>query len=265
MSDFLERLGRAAVLRVREAFAIAGLLYAVIKAAVLERPRGRDVVARATLTQVYFTAVEPLSLFLVIATVCGFFAIVLSDSLMRPNGLAPHIPTVVAQSVVRELVPLVIALIVIGRSGPAIATELGYMRVNQEVEALEVTGINVDYFLVLPRVVGVTAATVGLTIAMSAAALVGGYMLGEAMGLVSVGLQFQQIMEAVTFSTILFALLKAGLFGLVISVTNCFHGLSVDRSFTEIPRANVRGAVQCYVVCFFLDAAISVYALTEGL
>jgi phospholipid/cholesterol/gamma-HCH transport system permease protein len=264
MIRLLDRIGRTALARVREALAIAELLYAAAKGAVLERPRGQAVVRRATLTQVYFTAVEPLSLFLVIAVVCGFFAIVLSDSLMRPNGLAPHIPLVVAQSVVRELVPLVIALIVIGRSGPAIATELGYMRVNHEVEALELSGINIDYFLVLPRVVGVTAATIGLTVAMSAAALVGGYLLGQVVGLVSVGLELDQILEAVTPATVLWALLKALLFGLVISVVNCFHGLAVGRSFTEIPRANVRGAVQCYVVCFCLDAVIALWAATGG-
>jgi phospholipid/cholesterol/gamma-HCH transport system permease protein len=221
-------------------------------------------VRRATLTQVYFTAVEPLSLFLVIGVVCGFFAIVLCDSLMRPNGLAPHIPMVVAQSVVRELVPLVIALIVIGRSGPAIATELGYMRVNDEIEALELSGINVDYFIVFPRILGVTLATVGLTVAMSAAAIVGGFLVGDTLGLVSTGLQFEQIVDAVTFPTLALALAKALLFGLVISAVNCFHGLSVGRTFTEIPRANVRGAVQCYVVCFCLDAAISVWALAGG-
>jgi ABC-type transporter Mla maintaining outer membrane lipid asymmetry permease subunit MlaE len=62
-----------------------------------------------------------------------------------------------------------------------------------------------------------------------------------------------------------FALLKSLVFGLVVSTVNCFHGMSVGRSFTEIPRANVRGAVQCYMACFGLNAIVSVYALVTSL
>lgn len=260
----LGRLGRAALSRASEALSVATLLYAALKGAVVERGRGRRLVASSTATQVYFTAVEPLPIFLLIAVTSGFFAIVLSDALMRPNGLAPHIPTVIAQSVVRELVPLVIALVVIGRSGPAIATELGYMRVNQEIEALDLAGINTDYFVVLPRIVGVTLATTALTIAMSAAALLGGWLLGVALDLVSVGLELGQIVRAVTPSVLAFALGKAATFGLVISTVNCFHGLAVERSFTEIPRANVRGAVTCFLTCFTLNAAVSVWSLLRS-
>src|SRR4051812_20041555 len=261
MLALLGRLGQSVLARGREVLQIAALLYAAMKGAVIEGRRGRRMVVGATITQVYFTAVEPLFIFLLVAVTCGFFAIVLSDSLMRPNGLAPHIPTVVAQAVVRELVPLVIALVVIGRSGPAIATELGYMRVNSEIEALDLAGANTDYLIVLPRIAGVTVATTALTIAMSAAALAGGFLLGTALDLVSVGLRFEQILTAITLTTVFLALTKALAFGIVISTVNCYHGLKVQYSFTEIPRANVRGAVQCYLGCFLLNAGISLYAL----
>lgn len=264
MMPLLGRLGRTLLSAVRDVGQIGALLYAAVKGAALERHRGRRMWLRATATQIYFTAVEPLAIFLLVAVTCGFFTIVLSDSLMRPNGLAPHIPAVVARAVVREVVPLVIALIVIGRSGPAIATELGYMKVNQEIDALDLAGVNTDYLIVLPRVVGVTAATVSLTVAMSAAALVGGFLLGTAFDLVSVGLRFEQILQAVSSPTIGYALAKALGFGLVISTVNCYHGLAVQHSFNEIPQANVRGAVQCYLTCFFLNAVISMHALVGG-
>jgi len=261
MLGLFGRFGQAVLSRAGELLKIVALFYAAIKGAAIEGRRGRRLVVNAAVTQVYFTAIEPLAIFLLVAVTCGFFAIVLSDSLMRPNGLAPHIPGVIAQAVVRELVPLVIALIVIGRSGPAIATEIGYMRVNDEIEALDLAGANTDYLIVLPRIAGVTIATAALTIAMSAAALLGGFLLGTAFDLVSVGLRFDQILESVTSLTIVFALTKALCFGIVISTVNCYHGLAVRRSFNEIPRANVRGAVQCYLVCFVLNSAVSIYAL----
>jgi phospholipid/cholesterol/gamma-HCH transport system permease protein len=261
----LGSLGRRALEKAGEFGAIAMLPYAAVKGAVMERGRGRRLVVNSTAAQVYFTAVEPLPIFLVIALTVGFFTIVLADSLMRPNGLAPHVPSVIAQAIVREVVPLVIALVLIGRSGTAITTELGYMRVNQEVEALEASGVNIDYFLVLPRLIGLTLSSVGLTVAMSVTALVGGYFVGVGLDLVSVGLHFQQVLGAVTPATILFALTKAALFGALVACVNCFHGMAVGRSFTEIPRANVKGALQCYMACFALNAALSVYALEQAL
>jgi phospholipid/cholesterol/gamma-HCH transport system permease protein len=258
-------LGRLALDKAREYGAIALLPYAAVKGAVIEAGRGSRLVLGSTATQVYFTAVQPLPIFLLIAITCGFFAIVLADSLMRPAGLAPQIPTVVAQAVVREVVPMMIALMLVGRSGTAISTELGYMRVNHEVDALDAAAVNIDYFLVLPRVLGLTAASVALTVAMSAAALLGGYAAGLGLSLVSAELHFRQILGAVTLSTIAFAVVKAALFGAVIATINCFHGLSVGRNFTEIPRANTRGTVQCYVTCFSLNAVVSVYALLQTL
>src|SRR5678815_3487718 len=186
MLGLFGQFGQAVLSRAREQLKIVALFYAAVKGAVIEGRRGRRMVVSSAVTQVYFTAIEPLAIFLLVAVTCGFFAIVLSDSLMRPNGLAPHIPTVIAQSVVRELVPLVIALIVIGRSGPAIATELGYMRVNDEIEALDLAGAHTDYRIVLPRIAGVTLAPAALSIAVSAAALLGGCLLGTAFDLVSV-------------------------------------------------------------------------------
>src|SRR5690349_21591248 len=104
MMPLLRRLGRTLLSAVRDVGQIGALFYAAVKGAALERRRGRRMWVRATATQIYFTAVEPLMIFLLVAVTCGFFTIVLSDSLMHPNGLAPHIPAVVARAVVREVV-----------------------------------------------------------------------------------------------------------------------------------------------------------------
>ncbi len=259
----VDRVGERAARVTREALDITLLPYAALKGAVFERGRGASLVLRGATSQAYFTAVEPLPVFVTIALVTGFLAISISDLLMRPNGLAPYVPSVVAVAVVREIVPVIVALVLVGRSGTAIATELGTMRVSQEIDALDACGINTDYFLVLPRLVGVTLATIALHVVMSFVALVGGFALGEAIGLVSVGLSLGDVLGAVSISTIAYALTKAVLFGLIISSTCCFHGLSVGRAFHEIPRANVRAAVQCYLACLVADAVLGVHALAE--
>ncbi|MCS6902364.1 MAG: ABC transporter permease [Myxococcales bacterium] len=256
-------LGRWGLFQVRELLATYLVPYAALKGAWLERGRGGRLVVRSVALQIYYSAVEPLPVFLLIGVSLGFFVVAAADGLMRPNGLAPHVPTVVAQSIVRELLPITIAVILTGRSGTAISTELGYMRVTQEIEALEVAGVNVDYFLVLPRMVGLILSSLGLTVCMGASALLGGYFVAQGLNLASVGLQLTQILGALTPATVGLALLKSGIFGLTIGSISCFHGMAVERHFAEIPRANVRSSARSFFGCFVLNAVISVYALSQ--
>jgi phospholipid/cholesterol/gamma-HCH transport system permease protein len=255
-------LGRWTIAQSREFFAAYLLPYAALKGAWLERGRGARLLARSVAVQIFHTAVEPLVMFLTIGVTLGAFVTAAADGLMRPNGLAPHVPVVVAQATVGELIPIVIAVLLVGRSGTAITTELGYMRVNREVEALEAIGVNVDYFLVLPRLVGMIVAAVGLTILTGAAALVGGFLTAKALNQVSAGLRLGQVLGALTPGTLVLALLKAVIFGLTIGAISSFYGLSVGRHFAEIPRANAQGSTRGFFGCFLLNAVISVYALS---
>lgn len=259
----IDRLGRWALEQGAELVAMFLVPYAALKGAWLERGRGGRLVMRATAAQVYFTAVEPLPVFLVIAVSFGFFVVAMADGLMRQNGLAPYVPAVVTQAIVQELVPIVLAVMLTGRSGTAIATELGYMKVTQEVEALEASAVNIDYFLVLPRVAGLVLASVGLTVLMAAAALVGGFWVAQGVGLVSPGLRPGMLLRAIGPATIAMALLKSSAFGVSIAAVSCFHGLQVERQFAEIPRANVRSAVRSFLICFGLNALLSLYALSR--
>jgi phospholipid/cholesterol/gamma-HCH transport system permease protein len=238
-----------------------GLLpYQAVKGAVIEKGRGKRLVLRALAAQVYFTAVQPIAVFAFIALFSGFTFIVVSDILLRRNGLTSYIPAVVVTGLVREVLPLLLGLVLIGRSGNAIATELGYMRVNQEVDALDAAGVNIDWYLVFPRIVGVTIAAVGLMVVMGAIALAFGFALGNLLGFVSVALTFRHILAAMRFTTITFALSKALLFGLVIGTVNSHYGLSVGRSYTEIPRANAQGTILSLLLCFGVNGILAVYA-----
>lgn len=262
----LERVGKiGATTRTRFAAlsGIVALAYAAPKGALLEAGRGRRVLFRTIATQIYFTAVEPLPFFLLTALIFGFVALLQADAILPTYGLHHLIPNLVVTALVREVAPLVIAMILIGRSGTAIATELGYMRLNQEIDALLVSGINIDYFIVLPRLIGVTIATVCLMVAFSATAIVGGFILGETLHVLSMTILFSELIGAFTPQVMLFALLKAVLFGLIIASANCYHGLSVARSFTEIPKATGRGVIYSLVMCFVINALISVYAVLE--
>lgn len=260
MLRLIDRLGARTIERASAYLGLGVLAYAAVKGALVERGRGLRMVVRTIAMQVYFTAVEPLFIFVFTGVIFGFVVIVISDRLLPEYGLGHHIPNLVCTALVREVGPLVIAMVLIGRSGTAIATELGYMKVNREIEALSAMGVNLDYFIVLPRLVGVCAATTMLTVVFAASGLVGGFVLGELLDLISVTLLFRELVAAVTLEAIAIAFLKATFFGATIALSNCYHGLRVEGSFTQIPKANVQGVVQSLLVCFVVNAVVSVYS-----
>jgi phospholipid/cholesterol/gamma-HCH transport system permease protein len=257
----IDRIGARYYYPVRDLLSIALLPYRALKGAVLEGRRGRRLVIEAVARQVYFTAVRPLAFFSLIAFVIGLVVVVGSDALLRANGLTNYIPAVVATGLCRELLPLVLTLVLIARSGTAIAIELGYMRVTQEIDALDASGINLDYFLVLPRVLGLVISAFGLVAVMSAVGVVGGFITAQVFGFVSVALRLHHITTAITFGTIVVAGAKAALCGLIIGTVSCFHGLSVGRVHTEIPQANTRATVFCLLLCLVVNGVLSVLAL----
>jgi phospholipid/cholesterol/gamma-HCH transport system permease protein len=261
MLDHIGRLGLRTEEKTQQLVGMLRLGYSSVKAFALERPRGRRLVLRTVANQIYFTAVEPLPFFALTALIFGFVIIVEADQVLPRYGLSSYVSSLIVTALIREISPLVVAMILIGRSGPAIATELGYMRLNQEVDALDLAGVNIDYFLVLPRVIGVTIATIAVLVAFCAVALVGGFVVGEIVQLISLSLLFRSVIEAITLPMIVYAVLKATMFGVTIAVANCYHGLAVEQSFTEVPKANVRGVQHSLTICFLANALISVYAI----
>lgn len=264
LAKTMQSLGAWTMVQGSQVITIANLPYVALKAWYVEREKGRSIVVKSLASQIYYSAVEPVPIFLFIALLGGVVIMVVADGVLRPTGLAPKIPIILAQAVVREFVPLVIAMVLVGRSGTAISTELGNMRVNYEIDGLEAVGVNIDYFLVLPRIFGLSVAAVSLTIVCSVMALVGGYFVSDALGLISLSLRLFDILGAIAPEFVGYSLTKAILFGSTIASVNCFHGLAVGRSVNEVPRANVRAAVQCYIFCFSLNAILSLVAFLRG-
>jgi phospholipid/cholesterol/gamma-HCH transport system permease protein len=264
MTPLIDRIGARALAGFTTLLEISALPYAAAKAAFVERGKSRSLVVRDATAQLYYTGVQPFGLFLTLGVMCGVVVFAIAGRVLAATAFASFVPEVVARAVVFEIVPLVVALVLVGRSGTAISTELGYMRVNREVEALEAAGINLEYFLVLPRMVGVTLAAVCLTLLTSIGGLVGGWFSCRVLRLVGSELTLAGVLGAIPLELLAYAMLKSALSGVAIAAVNCHFGLTVGSSAREIPVANVRGAVRCYVVCFLVNTLISLLVLLRG-
>lgn len=220
------------------------------------RPWNPRVVGRIGLKQVRFTGLQAAPLVAVLAASIGAVGIMEFVSLL--TGLADElIGKLLVTIVIREMAPLITAVVVIARSGTAMAAEIGTMQLDGELEALQAYRIDPVAFVILPRVVGTVASLFGLIVLFDVAGLLG----GAAIAGFARGLSFQavsgKVLLAMSNLDLWLTLLKAVLFGTAISVVSCYRGLLVRRSPTELPQAVTLAVVASLGTVFLMDAVLA--------
>lgn len=205
--------------------------------------------------QVYFTGYEALGYVTAIAVLIGV-AIVTQVSNITGNNVVLT-GRVLVWSVMRELGPLITAILVASRSSTAITSELGTLKVRREIDVLESMGIEPLDYLVLPRILGLMVSCLVLTIYFQIICIVGGFALSSFI----MGFPFWSNLDEVFYSLSLFeiaiSVAKSLAFGLLIAAVSCQHGLGVTQSITEIPRATSRAVVRTFLLLFFLDSVVT--------
>ena len=213
-------------------------------------------VLRVYLKQVYFTGVQALAVILVLFFLIGALIITQMISLAGA-GSASLTGKVLVWIVVRELGPLLTAVIVIARSGTAIAPELATMKINGEIDVLESLGIPAMRYLIVPRILGVTTAVLVLTLYAEAVSVAGGFLTASLAWGVPLEQYNQGIVPFLTPREIGISFFKSAVFGLLVSTVCCSRGLSVGESLTQVPQAGTRGVMQSLLLIFLLNVAIS--------
>lgn len=164
----------------------------------------------------------------------------------------------VAAAVLRELSPVIVAILVAGRSGAAITAQLGTMKVNEEIDALSVLGLSPYAVLVLPRVLALVLALPLLVFLGDAAGLLGGMMVAKA----QLGLEFSQYWDrldsVLKMSTFLVGVGKAPVFAVFIGLIACRMGLSVARDARSVGLNTTSTVVQSIVAIIVLNAIFAI-------
>src|SRR3990172_7190541 len=186
---------------------------------------GRRAVFKVVYKQIYFTGIEAFSIISWIAVILGIIIVTQAISILPLFGGERHIGEIMVWVVIRELGPLFAAIIVIARSGTAMAAELGSMKINNEVMAIEAMGIDPQVYLVVPRVIGASLAIFILTFYFEVISVLGGYLLAGFGTRMSFHVYASSILEAINITDIIASLLKSLFFGLIIGAVCCYHGL----------------------------------------
>ena len=237
------------------------MVYLSVRAAVYDQAQGLRTVFSVVSSQVYFTGFQALPLITVLALATGAIVVVESIAQLQLLGQPSMVGNLLITIIVREIGPLLTALIVVARSGTAVATEIGNMRANREIEALETVGINPLSFIVFPRLVGGTVSVVCLAFYYNVVALFGGFVVATFVKDMPFNFYADLLANAITVDDFGMFLLKNTFSGLIIFVVCCHQGMSVQQSAHEVPAMTTKAVVNSiiYVVLFNLGVSVVFY------
>jgi len=248
--------------KVLDAFYYVWALWGLVSQALLDliRPgeRGRREAFRVITRQILFTGLDALPVTSVIALMLGIIIITQAGTQLPQLGAGGLVGSIIVIAVIRELGPLVTAIIVVGRSGTAIATELGNMSVGREVVALQLMGIPAGRFIVMPRMVGMIVAMICLTLYFDVVAVLGGFLVAKATLTIPFDAFLEGVTRALSLSDITLTAFTPIFFGIAVAAVGCHHGLSVRSSYTEVPQQTTKAMINSLTLCLALDLLITV-------
>lgn len=164
----------------------------------------------------------------------------------------------VAVSVLRELGPLVTAIIVSGRTGSAFAAEIGTMKITEEIDALRVLGISPVELLVLPKFFALIIAVPLLTVFSDAMGIIGGMVMATLSGGISHTAFLDRLPDSIVMSTYLTGIAKTPVFAAIIAGIGCYQGFQVSKGADEVGRHTTIAVVQALFLVIVTDAIFSV-------
>jgi len=187
--------------------------------------------------QVYFIGARSLTLIIISGATIGMVLGLQFYNILERFGSVNLLGSGVALSVIRELGPVMTALMVVGRAGSSITAELGIMRITEQVDALECMAVSPDKYLVAPKLVAGLISVPLLTAVFDFVALFGGYFVGVVMFGVAEGSYMNGMINAVQWEDVRLGLIKSFIFGLLVTLICCAQGF-----YMHLSKAGSQGA-----------------------
>jgi phospholipid/cholesterol/gamma-HCH transport system permease protein len=197
----------------------------------------------------------------IVALVSGSIGFILGMQMAPPLdslGQIELVPNIIAVAVLRELGPLVAAIVLVGFAGAAIAAEIGTMVVGEEIEALEAHALNPVRFLVVPRIFATIISLVCLAVVSNYVAILAAAFMSKTVLGISWTQYYDHTVAQVEPRDFLTGLVKAGVFGLLIGLIACGNGLRVTGGAAGVGRATTSTVVQSVVAVIFADLVFTI-------
>ena len=203
------------------------------------------------------SGVNGLPIVLLISFIVGLVMAFQAAIPMKTFGAEIYVANLIGIAMVRELGPLMTAIVLAGRSASAFAAEIGTMKINEEIDALTVMGLDPVHFLIIPRVVAATLVTPLLTVFADLAGILGGAVVILSLGYPPVA-YYNQVVGFVSWEDLTGGLVKCLIFGLIIAATGCIRGYQTQRSPSAVGDATTSAVVTSIILIAVFDGIFSV-------
>ncbi|WP_353683665.1 ABC transporter permease [Thermodesulfovibrio sp. 3907-1M] len=216
-------------------------------------------VKEVLLRQIYFTGIQAV----VAVTISGLligFVIVLQTASIAGAGSSNMIGKILLWLVLKEIAPFFTGLIILTRSGSAIATELATMKLGREIEYLEAMGIKPEVYLIKPRLYGIMCSAIVLSVYFQLTAIFGGIFLATLISGISFSDYGDAIVSQFSFKEVVISFIKSFVFGFAISLICIWQGLSVVKSPTEVPQIATKAVTGSLFSLFLIDVIMDFIA-----
>ena len=223
-----------------------------------------DIPWREFTANIYKSGAQALPVTALVGFLIGITISYLSALQLKSFGADIFIVNILGISIVRELGPVLVAVLVAGRSGSAMTAQIGVMRVTEEIDALSTMGISRTIRVVLPKIIGLTVAMPLIVLWASAVALLGGMLAAMLQLDLSFSYFIESLPRALPVANLFIGLGKGLVFGFVISLVACYFGLHVKPN-TESLSSNTTSAVVTAITTVILaDAVFAIFTRHIG-
>lgn len=226
-------------------------------AAIFGLRRNTHISSLVILRQILFTGYEALPLISFIALGIGGLVIMQGYNLLSNFGQGIWVHVILVTVIVTELSSIITALVVIARSGTAISTELGNMRVNREIDLLASFGVSPISYLVVSRLFGVMIAMLVLTLYFNIVAVLGGWFFSSLFSKLEFRAFMNDFLSVLKLADILMSLVKPVVFGFIIALVASYQGMQVERASTEVPQRTIKAVVNSIFLIIVTDLIIT--------
>lgn len=225
----------------------------------------REIPWREFSATLYKSGAQALPVIALIGFLIGIVLSYLSSLQLKAYGADVFIVNLLGIAVIRELGPVLVAVLVAGRSGSAMTAQIGVMRVTEEIDALATIGVSRSLRLVLPKVLALAVATPLLVAWCSAAGLLGGMMSAQLQMDLSYGYFIDTLPKVVPVANLFIGLSKGCAFGLLVGIVACHFGLRIRPNTESLSAGTTTSVVTSITVVIIVDAVFAILTRNLGL
>ena len=207
--------------------------------------------------QIYIIGADALPLISTAALAVGFVLALQTGVTLQRFGAQKYLAAIVGLSMVRELGPVLTALLVASRSGSGITAEIGAMKVTQQIDALRVSAIPILNYLVVPKLLACILCLPLLTVIADVVGIIGGGILAIIMGMTTAGWYAKITAQFIEFADFFPGLIKASFFGFLIACISSYFGFNTQRGTQSVGKATTTAVVTSSLAILISDVILT--------